>query len=446
MTEGKTGWRAIAQPAAGYLVAIAITACFVAVGLAFRSTAVGNGLPVLLLAAVLVSAQVGGFGPALLATLVSVVATDYFLVKPFGSLGVESPADVLELLVICALGAILGRQLSALRPIRSMSRLMDQVATERDFSQRLGVAGNHPVGQLAQNIDVLLATVDDTLRTHRDFMAETAHDLRNPLLALRTNLDLLSDEDDARAKAQCLDEARLQIERMTRLIADIMILSDRETFLLANHETLNFARVVRKAVAEARRYSGDHRISLDAPGSITVVGSELRLLQIVSNLVDNALKHTPPSAAVKISLQQQGSEVLLTVSDTGPGIPTEHLPYLFRRGYRGSPQTAGHGLGLAIVERLTEAHGGHVEATNLPEGGSSFVVSLPAAPVPVSSPSSGRSQTRGLRESIAAVPQPRSSGADGRWLRPRSLRLGRTRSPKPAGTIARDSAPRRDDA
>jgi signal transduction histidine kinase len=379
--RGFLTWPQGRRSLAGYGLATGLAAAAIGIGFAVRSTPLAQGLPLLLLAAIAVSARLGGFGPGLAATLVSVLASDYFLFPPFGSFGVESPLHALELVILCVLGSLIGQQIGVLSPIRGMSRLMRSVASERDFSRRLGqVRGGESVGQLAQNIDVLLATVDDTLRSHRDFMAETAHDLRSPLLALRTNLDLLDREADAAERQRSLDEARFQVDRMATLISDLMLLGERETFLLANPEPVNLARVVRKAVVEAQRHAGRDRVSLRAPGTVMVLGSELRLSQIVANLVDNALKHTPRSAAVDVTLECQADQVRLTVADAGPGIPAEHLPRIFERGYRVKPgETSGHGLGLAIVERLTEAHGGRVEAASNPDGGSTFTVSLPVS-------------------------------------------------------------------
>jgi two-component system, OmpR family, sensor kinase len=214
------------------------------------------------------------------------------------------------------------------------------------------------------------------------------------LLALRTNIDLLEYESNPDASTHCIEEARLQIERMDRLVADLMLLGERETFLLANQEPINLPRVVRKVVSEAQRYAGPDRIALHVPGTLMVMGNELRLSQVVANLVDNALKHTPPKAAVTVKLEQAEDQARLTVSDTGPGIAAEHLRHIFRRGYRVNPGSSeGQGLGLAIVERLTEAHGGRVEASSTPGGGSIFIAWLPlleAEPTPVSGHSRSR--------------------------------------------------------
>src|SRR5581483_7524196 len=116
-----------------------------------------------------------------------------------------------------------------LRLLNAISKQATTIAAQRDFSRRLAVTGpTDEVVRLAQTIDHLLATVNDTLRAHRDFVADTSHELRNPLLALHTNLDLLDRVASPEAREECLIEAREQVERMSRLVSDLLLLAQVE--------------------------------------------------------------------------------------------------------------------------------------------------------------------------------------------------------------------------
>src|SRR5207247_780931 len=116
-----------------------------------------------------------------------------------------------------------------LRPLAVVSSRAADIAARRDFSQRLGFDDRRDeVGRLASTVDHLLATVDETLRTHREFVADTSHELRNPLLAIRTNLDLMDRLPTAEARQECVFEAREQVERMSRLVSDLLLLAQVE--------------------------------------------------------------------------------------------------------------------------------------------------------------------------------------------------------------------------
>ncbi|MHB8618756.1 MAG: sensor histidine kinase [Chloroflexota bacterium] len=268
-----------------------------------------------------------------------------------------------------------------LRPLNAMALQASDVADRRDFGQRLRSPERHDeVGRLAQTINGLLATVDDTLHTHREFVADTSHELRNPLLALQTNLDLLDRIPDQEGRDECLREARQQAERMSRLVKDLLLLAQVEAGLVIEQRPVDLAGVVERVEHEITpRLRGQH-LRVEKPDQpVIVLGDEGRLAQVLSNLLDNALKHTPAGGHIDIRLTDSGGQANIAVTDTGDGIGPEHLPRIFDRAYR-VPGTRGGGLGfgLSIVKHLTEAHGGRVSAESQPGRGSRFSVSLPA--------------------------------------------------------------------
>jgi signal transduction histidine kinase len=272
-----------------------------------------------------------------------------------------------------------------LHTLGAISEQAAAIATQRDFGRRLRrVRRQDEVGRLARTIDGLLATVDDTLRTHREFVADTSHELRNPLLALRTNLELLDRIEDPEGREECVREARQQVERMSRLVADLLVLARVEAGEVIEHRPVDLGALVERIAREAALRAADRRVVVERNDPVEIAGDEDRLAQVIGNLVDNALKYTPPGGRIALSLVREDGWAHLTVADTGAGIPPEHLPHIFERFYRvdkiGARAAGGAGLGLAIVKHLTEAHSGRVAAESEVGRGSRFTVRLPLRP------------------------------------------------------------------
>jgi heavy metal sensor kinase len=272
-----------------------------------------------------------------------------------------------------------------LRTLGAISEQAAAIAAQRDFGRRLRrVRRRDEVGRLARTINVLLATVDETLRTHREFVADTSHELRNPLLAIRTNLDLLDRVADPAARAECLREARDQVERMSRLVSDLLVLARVEAGQLIEQRPVALDELLERVARETQLRANGRRVELDGVEPVEILGDEGRLAQVLTNLVDNALEHTPAGGRIGLGLDRRDGWARLTVVDTGEGIPQEHLPRVFDRFYRvdkaRARASAGAGLGLAIVKHLAEAHGGRVTAESEAGRGSRFTVWLPVRP------------------------------------------------------------------
>jgi signal transduction histidine kinase len=269
-----------------------------------------------------------------------------------------------------------------LRALSMISSRASAITTQRDFSQRLQIADRHDeVGDLARTIDNLLATVDSTLQAHKAFLADTTHELRNPLLAIRTNLDLLDRVEDPEEIAECVTEARQQVERMSRLVSDLLILARLDAGEVIELQTVPLHRLLERVWQEAERRAAGRHLTISHAEPVEVLGDPTRLTQVLSNLIDNALNHTPPGQAITLELWRQDTWARLAVADTGEGIGSEHLPRIFERFYRAPGSRSvdgGTGLGLAIVKHLTEVHGGRVVAESTLGEGSRFTVWLPA--------------------------------------------------------------------
>jgi two-component system OmpR family sensor kinase len=267
-----------------------------------------------------------------------------------------------------------------LRPLQAISRQARRISEEQSFAERIPLATRRDeIGQLARTINDLLQTVDDLLRQHREFVADTSHELRNPLLALRTNLDILERIDDPEQRRECLDEAREQSERMTRLVSDLLVLARAESTQLIAADAVALGPLLEHVAESARRRAGGRTIQFEQSDPVTVRGDAGRVMQILTNLIKNAIEHTQPDGTITLSLRQTDGWACLAVRDDGEGIAANALPHIFERFYRADPhRRQGSGLGLAIVKHLAEAHGGRVSVESALGRGSCFTVWLPA--------------------------------------------------------------------
>jgi two-component system phosphate regulon sensor histidine kinase PhoR len=239
----------------------------------------------------------------------------------------------------------------------------------------------------------LLVVVQDVTRerraeaVRRDFVANVSHELRTPLASLRAMAETLRDGglEDPQLRVRFLGQMLEEVDRMTRLVNDLLDLSALEAGVVRLRREELQARELLEAVARRYQQAASRRgVGLAVrPGEARLQGDRDRLEQALGNLVDNAVKYTPPGGRVELGVEVGGGEVRLVVEDTGPGVPPEHLPRIFERFYRADPsrsrEEGGTGLGLAIAKHIALAHGGRVEACNRPEGGARFAVVLPAA-------------------------------------------------------------------
>jgi two-component system sensor histidine kinase MprB len=215
-------------------------------------------------------------------------------------------------------------------------------------------------------------------------VADASHELRTPLTSLRTNIELLSQADDAaaglppEARAELLSDVRAQIEELTTLVGDLVELARDEPMPLVL-STVELHEVLDHAVARVRRRAPSLTFRIDAEPWY-VEGDTSALERALTNLLDNAAKWSPPSGTVSVSLHGG----VTTVDDEGSGISEDDLPHIFDRFYRSSESRAmpGSGLGLSIVAQVAERHAGSVEADRSPTGGTRMTLRIPGAPSP----------------------------------------------------------------
>jgi signal transduction histidine kinase len=284
----------------------------------------------------------------------------------------------------------------AMRPISSLTAAAREIATTRDPSLRLPMPESEDeVAELAQTLDQMLRELDaargetqQMVQAQRDFVADASHELRTPLTSILANLELLeasfaargADADEEEIVAGALGSSR----RMRRLVADLLLLARADAGRTGPRRSCDLAEIATAAVAEVRPVAAGHTIELDAAGPIAVDGNPDDLHRLVLNLVENAVRHTPPGSSVSVSVRAEGDEgALLVVEDDGPGLPDGAGDQIFSRFVRGSggpadlTADAGTGLGLAIVKAVAESHRGAVEAGRSSLGGARFAVRLP---------------------------------------------------------------------
>lgn len=307
---------------------------------------------------------------------------------------VQETLDRLALLLSVGTGlatlfaVILGLTVSsrALSPIASMSSKARDIVEHKQLDTRFPVVNpEDELGQLAITFNEALSQIEQLFQTQRRFVADAAHELRTPLTSIRGYVSLLKRGawKDQEAREESLGVIDYESGRLTRLVNDLLLLaqSENKTLEIMQHP-VPLLEIVTTIVRQEERLSPTHQWVWTPTDSPIILGDADRLHQLVLNLLDNARRHTPSGSKVTVRLSQQGSNALLTITDTGPGIPAAILPHLFEPFFRAdvARNREGTGLGLAIAQRLAEAHGGKIQAANHPDGGAQFTLTLPIAP------------------------------------------------------------------
>jgi len=286
----------------------------------------------------------------------------------------------------------------ALRPIERMTTTAAGIGVQ-PLGQRLAVPRtSDEVAHLARTLNTMLERIQRGVEDQRRLVADASHELRTPLAAMRTELDVsLRTDDPSPAAREVLESAREEVDGMSRTVADLLTLAAAdEGGITLTLEPVDLGEVARRVMDGCRGLAARRGIELESldEGAVLVSADEERLCQVVRNLVENAIKFSPPGARVEIATGRIVAVAKLTVLDEGPGVDPEHRERIFERFFRADAsrtrQTGGTGLGLAIAREIVEAHGGHIHVEPRQPAGSSFSIELPALPkvlAPGSAPS-----------------------------------------------------------
>jgi two-component system sensor histidine kinase MprB len=264
---------------------------------------------------------------------------------------------------------------AALRPVRRLTAAAESVAATGDLSERVTVEGNDELGRLATRFNTMLGALQESVGRQRRLVADASHELRTPLTAARTNVDLVREgklpEEEV---GHALDEASIELDSLTSLVADLVELARGEERKL-RVEDVSLDDLVTAAVerAQSRAPQAVFVTSL-TPTQVRV--DPVLVERAISNLLDNAVKYSPPGAPIEVVVRD--GQVI--VADQGPGVAEQDLPRIFDRFYRAAAARSkpGAGLGLAIVREAAEAHGGNATVESSPRG-ARFTITLPAS-------------------------------------------------------------------
>ncbi|GLV74477.1 sensor histidine kinase [Streptomyces hygroscopicus] len=351
-----------------------------------------------LVASCLASGRAQQLGPyvaptaALYVTSPSRSATTFFDLSAGNRARIAGGA-VLVLLVTVTATTLAGLRL--VRPLRALTEAARRMA-EGEPGARVAVTGNDELGRLTSAFNAMSRRRDQLEAVRKDMVSDVAHELRTPLSNIRGWLE--GAQDGVVPQGDLLVSSLLEEAlHLQHLIDDLRDLSAADAGeLRLNLVEVDIADLLAHTATAHHAAAENAGVTLRAetPGDrVAVEADQVRLYQAVGNLVANALRHTPSGGAVSLRAHRAGDEVLIEVADTGSGIAAEDLPHVFDRFWRAdksrSRRTGGSGLGLSIVRKLVQAHGGTVSASSTLGEGSVFTIRLPRAPLPPAADGTG---------------------------------------------------------
>jgi len=321
--------------------------------------------------------------------------------------GVEIVVGSIVLVLVAGLGVAIVR--ASLRPLVNIEHTAEAIAAG-DLSRRVPDADPRTeVGRLGNALNGMLAQIETAFRAQsaseataresegrmRRFVADASHELRTPLAVIRGFAEYYRQRSDVPPEEldRLIGRVEDEATRMGVLVDDLLLLARLDQQRPLARRPIDLLALAADAVQDARVVDGEREISLSvrSGSAFIVTGDEVRLRQVIGNLVNNALRHTPAGTPVEVvvrgGLLGSAPAAVLEVADSGPGMPAEQAERVFERFYRADPARSrgGTGLGLAIVAGLVEAHGGTVEVDTAPGEGATFRVVLPLDPDAVES-------------------------------------------------------------
>lgn len=281
----------------------------------------------------------------------------------------------------------------AMRPISSLTATARTIANTGDPSSHMPQPRvDDEVGELARTLEQMLRSLDAAraereaaLKRQRKFVADASHELRTPLTSILANLELLQASLESPAQEEereMVDSALRSSSRMSRLVGDLLLLARADAGRIGTRTLCDLAEAAGHAAAEVAPTIGERQLRVENEHPLPVDGNADELHRMVLNLLDNAVRHTPPGSTIELRLSAERGYAVVEVDDDGPGVPPEMREQIFDRFVRGEgpADTAvggGSGLGLSIVSAVAKSHGGRAEVTKSDLGGALFRVRLP---------------------------------------------------------------------
>ncbi len=314
---------------------------------------------------------------------------DSLFARPGRPLGLNQVSNAL--LVFAGITAVLGLSgglIAGRTLVTPLAQLADTARRlgKRDFSARAVVKGSTELREVAHAFNEMAHDLAQAETLRRNLVADVAHELRTPLSVLQANLQALVDGVYPLEKHE-VEKLLHQTELLNRLVNELRELSQAEAHQLPlQRETVDLNALVEAAVETFHSTATNRGVRLESQiptETLTVYGDQGRLQQVLNNLIQNAITHTPSGGFIRVMLSRDAQRLMITVQDSGEGIPAAHLPHVFDRFYRvdrsRSRETGGTGLGLAIARAIVELHDGEisVESAGQPGRGATFTISLP---------------------------------------------------------------------
>lgn len=284
------------------------------------------------------------------------------------------------------------------RPLDRMAEVAGAIGAG-DLDRRVRPARrNTEIGRLSTALNAMLVQIQTAFRERqtsqerlRRFVADASHELNTPIATIRGYAELFRHGAVDRPADLAVAMRRIESEatRMGQLVNELLMLAKLDEGRPLERERIDLTHLATEAVADARAIEPGRPLSVQAAGSIMVSGDELRLRQLLTNLLSNVHRHTPPGTAAEVRLSAIDDHVVIEVADDGPGMSEEDRRRVFERFYRSATsrgrQREGSGIGLAIVASIAQAHGGEADVSSAPGAGTTFTVRLPRsseAPLP----------------------------------------------------------------
>jgi len=274
----------------------------------------------------------------------------------------------------------------ALKPIREIARTTRHI-TVNNLDERITVpVARDDVGQLAATINGMLDRLSLSFQKITQFTADASHELRTPLTIMRGELEIaLRGERSAEDYLETLGSSLEEVERMSKIVNDLLLLSKSDMGQeVLRYDPVDLRLLLSNLLSHFKILADEHQIQLGSTFEEveTVFGDQLRLRQLLVNLLTNAIRYTPVGGKINLALKGLDNGVEIAIADTGIGIPVEDIPFIFDRFYRAdkarSRQYGGSGLGLSIVKWIVDAHHGTIKVDSVVGEGSVFRVVLPA--------------------------------------------------------------------
>jgi signal transduction histidine kinase len=307
---------------------------------------------------------------------------------------IDSTLDYLKLLLFILLpitvvaAGIISTSL-AQKTLGQVDHMIDTLrqVTEKNMALRIGTPNTgDEINELAKTLNDMLSRLEDSFGSQKKFMEEVTHELKTPLAILKGEIESYLKTPEPEEGVECLLKSNLEeVNRLTKIVEDLLMLARLDTHVLSlEMNTLDLSSLVREMAEVITILTQQKNImfSDSITSGIVIMGDKNQLNRLFLNILDNAVKYTPAGGSIHLSLKksQDGQHAVLSIKDTGIGIPVEDLANIFERFYRVEPSGiyAGSGLGLCIAKTIAEVHGGIIQVESLQGQGSMFTITLPS--------------------------------------------------------------------